>query len=146
MRRGFTLIELLVVIAIIGILVVAVTVAINPVKRIEEAKTSALQARVSSAGDKFNLCMNHYDGSIGTQNGYTKCSDFSKLISPTTPGGPFIKSAPTDSGWVFQSSSSGSGVDGCLYNSVSLFDKVIYIQYESLNNGLKTYESAPTCP
>ena len=40
MKKGFTLIELLVVIAIIGVMMAAVIVAINPTKRLQEARDS----------------------------------------------------------------------------------------------------------
>jgi len=39
-RRGFTLIELLIVIAIIGFLAAAILVAVDPVKRIQDARDS----------------------------------------------------------------------------------------------------------
>lgn len=46
--RGFTLIELLIVIAILGILSAAVLVAVNPVKRQNQAKDSTIKADVGS--------------------------------------------------------------------------------------------------
>lgn len=40
MRKGFTLVELLVVIAVVGILMAAVVVAINPAKKLAQARDS----------------------------------------------------------------------------------------------------------
>lgn len=44
--KGFTLIELLIVIAILGILAAGVLVAINPVKRINQAKDSTIKSDI----------------------------------------------------------------------------------------------------
>lgn len=145
-QAGFTLVELLIVVAIIGILVVAVTLTLNPTKRIRDAQTASLQASVSSAGSEFNLCMNYYNSTTASQNGYANCDSFSKLTSSATPGGPYLKSAPPESGWVFQLSSGGGSTDGCLYNWVTVASVPIYVQYESISNLVKTYDAAPSCP
>ena len=47
-NHGFTLIELLIVIAILGILAAAVLVAVNPVKRQNQAKDANIKADVGS--------------------------------------------------------------------------------------------------
>jgi prepilin-type N-terminal cleavage/methylation domain-containing protein len=50
-NKGFTLIELLVVIAIIGVLAVALLAAINPLKKINQAKDSTMKTDVSQIVD-----------------------------------------------------------------------------------------------
>ncbi|GAG40306.1 unnamed protein product, partial [marine sediment metagenome] len=47
MRKAFTLIELLVVIAIIAILAAVVFVALNPVKRFEDARNTTRSSAVN---------------------------------------------------------------------------------------------------
>lgn len=147
MERGFTLVELLVVIMIIGILVVATTALINPLKRVQDARVAALQSQVSSAGSQMNNCINYYDSGGATFNGYGKCSDFNKLTSASTPGGPFLKSIPAGANWTFQDSQSAPFYDGCIYNFAEIAGRNIYVQYSSLANSVNTYyDTAPTCP
>jgi prepilin-type N-terminal cleavage/methylation domain-containing protein len=45
--KGFTLIELLIVIAILGVLAAAVIAAINPIKKINQAKDSTMKSNIS---------------------------------------------------------------------------------------------------
>src|SRR3990167_759490 len=47
-ERGFTLIELLIVIAIIGFLAAAILVAVDPVKRIQDARDARRSAEVNA--------------------------------------------------------------------------------------------------
>jgi prepilin-type N-terminal cleavage/methylation domain-containing protein len=48
MKRGFTLIELLIVIGIIGFLAAAILVAVDPVKRIQDARNSKRWSEVNA--------------------------------------------------------------------------------------------------
>ena len=55
--RGFTLIELLVVIAIIAILVAIVIVAIDPVKRLSDARDRVAASNVRATGTLIGVCV-----------------------------------------------------------------------------------------
>ena len=56
-QRGFTLLELLVVIAIIAILTAIVIVAINPIKRLNDASNRAAASNVRSTGTLISVCV-----------------------------------------------------------------------------------------
>lgn len=60
--KGFTLIELLIVIAIMGIMAAAVLAAINPVKRINQAKDSTIKSDIA----QISNAMQTYFTSKGT--------------------------------------------------------------------------------
>jgi len=64
-QRAFTLIELLIVIAVLGILAAAIIVAINPVKKINQAKDSNLK---SDMGQLVNALQIYFTstGTVGT--------------------------------------------------------------------------------
>ena len=57
LQKGFTLIELLIVIAILGILAAAVLVAVNPLKRQQQARDSA---RKSDVGQLASALQAHF--------------------------------------------------------------------------------------
>lgn len=90
MKKGFTLIELLVVIAVLGVLAAGVFVAINPLKRIQDARNAqrkmdlgqianALEAYYVSHGGKYPSTNSDWCGRPGTYYDYTQrpanCSD-----------------------------------------------------------------------
>ena len=53
--KGFTLIELLIVIAILGILAAGVLVAINPIKRINQAKDSTIKSDIAQIANAMQV-------------------------------------------------------------------------------------------
>src|SRR5579872_7102093 len=88
MKKGFTLIELLIVIAIIGILAAAILVAINPVKRQNQAKDANGQqdiADIGSASQAYFTTNGYYPAS-GTASG-DLVTDGDLKSYPTTPSG-----------------------------------------------------------
>jgi prepilin-type N-terminal cleavage/methylation domain-containing protein len=56
MKKGFTLIEILMVVTILSVLAVSVFVALNPVKRLKDAK----DARRSSDADTLLTAIHQY--------------------------------------------------------------------------------------
>lgn len=66
MRKGFTLIELLVVIAIIAILAAVVFVALNPVKRFEDARNTTRSSAVNEILTAIHEYIVDEDGSLPT--------------------------------------------------------------------------------
>lgn len=55
-NKGFTLIEMLLVIVIVGILMGAVVVGVNPVKRINDAKDAVVKSNVGTVGSAIEAC------------------------------------------------------------------------------------------
>lgn len=83
-NKGFTLIELLVTIAVIGVLMGAVIVAINPAKRLQDARDSNRKTIIASIASGMEACFTKYEGS------FTNCDTVAKLV---TNG--FLKQDPT---------------------------------------------------
>jgi prepilin-type N-terminal cleavage/methylation domain-containing protein len=141
-KKGFTLVELLVVIAIIGIIVVAVVVALNPAKRISDAQDAALRAQVSSIGFGMNLCMSHVIVATGTQNGYAGCNTSALLTAAATPGGPWLKTTPPATA-AYMASTAGGALNGCVYISGSVAGVTTYYIFQSTSGAVTTQASVP---
>lgn len=155
MKKGFTLIELLIVIAIIGIIVVAVTVALNPAKRISDAQDAALRAQVAAVGQAFDTCMGYVDTATAgaPQNLYAGCNTMLELTaspggSGGAPGGPWLKSTPTGT-WGFLASAGGGNNNGCVYTSGTVAGATTYFIFRSSLSSIATQTTAPLaadCP
>lgn len=115
MKRGFTLIELLLVIAIIAILVVTVFVALNPVKRFQQARDARRQTDVESILTAIHLYISDNSGSYPTGmsagmaetqlgsagSGCATTSDGcnatpAACLNLATPLAPYLKTIPID--------------------------------------------------
>lgn len=87
--KGFTLIELIVVIAVLGVLAAGVFAAINPVKRINQAKDTRIKTDIG----QISRAMQAYFTSTGTSGTPYYPSAVADLVSselksePKTPGG-----------------------------------------------------------
>ena len=67
MRKGFTLVELLVVIAVIGVLAAVVLVAINPAKKLgqaRDAQTKSGEQQISTALSTYYTQMTSYPAAL----------------------------------------------------------------------------------
>lgn len=149
LKKAFTLIELLISVAIIAIIVVAVTIALNPTQRLIDAQTANVRAQVAAIGSALDICMSHYNSATGTTNGYTNCNSPALLSAATTPGGPFLKTSPTGV-WTFQASATPpTNLNGCVYTTASIGGSTVYVQYRSTDNSVTVPPlpvTAPTCP
>lgn len=150
--RGFTLIELVIVIAVVSIITVAVTTALNPIKRITDAQDASIRSQAAAVGQSLDICMGYFDLTGGTQNGYNACSSIIKLTATQSnggaPGGPWLKSTPSGN-WGFLSSVSGGGLNGCVYTSTSIGLTLTYYIFQSTNSSVITKLSLPDagdCP
>lgn len=97
-QRGFTLIELLVVIAIIAILATVVFVALNPVKRFQDARDSRRWNDVNSILTAVHECIVDNDGSL-TDCGITDTSSHvlgTGDLDLSTELAAYLKSMPQD--------------------------------------------------
>jgi len=76
MKRGFTLIELLIVIAILGVLAAGVVTAINPAKRISEAKDAQVKMNLGQMKNAIEAYSVSHNGTypstrpLGTGDGW----------------------------------------------------------------------------
>lgn len=155
MKKGFTLIELLIVVAIIGIIVVAVIVALNPTARVQDAQSAALKAQVSSIGTAYDTCLSYVDttASPAVQNTATDCglgqTDWLQRLAgtaTTNPAGkPYLKSVPTNA--TFTITAAGTvNVNGCINGTIAGTN--IWAQFRSSDNSLVsgTTGTLPACP
>lgn len=113
LKKGFTLIELLVVISIIALLSVVVFVALNPVKRFQDARnsrrwsdvdnilTSVHEYIVDNGGSlPAGLTTSMVEKQLGTcaTGGATLCSTAATAcVDLSTPLAKYLKSMPIDS-------------------------------------------------
>ena len=112
-QKGFTLIELLVTIAVIGIMMGAVIVAINPAKRLADARDADGKGRVAGVASAMEACFTKELGS------YADCDTMSDLT-----GGGYLKQDP-----------GGVTFYGCAASKCCLY-------YNLENGGIWAYESA----
>jgi len=116
-NKGFTLIELLIVIAIVGILAAAILVAINPGKRMAQARDAQRKNDISAIANAligYYALIGNYpgenacDSSVGrastlncppdplTTDWWQDSSDFWRIYQTLVTGQGFLKSLPKD--------------------------------------------------
>lgn len=99
---GFTLIELLVVIAIIAILAAVVLLAINPVRVIEESRTSTAKAnlqQIARAAQQYSVDA----GALPADTNRSIPTEFMSYLGPGSwPAGPFPGSVYDWDNWTGQ--------------------------------------------
>ena len=78
-QKGFTLIELLVVIAVIGVMMGAVIVAINPAKRLADARDADGKGRVASVASAMEACFTKNEGKY--TGGSHECDTVGDLVT-----------------------------------------------------------------
>jgi type II secretion system protein G len=110
---GFTLIELLIVIVILGILAAIVVFAVGSAT--SDSKVSACKA------DKNNVdtALEAYKAKNGVYpSGADTAAVIGVLTATTTPGGPFLKSAPgTTNGYTISTTIAGGVATGAVTSS-----------------------------
>jgi len=126
-ESGFTLIELLVTIAVIGVMMGAVIVAINPAKRLADARDADGKQRVASVALAMEACFTKNLGS------YANCDSITELVN-----GGYLKQDP--GGITFYDCTSSKC---CLYYDLENGD---YWAYESACGKAQERSSVTTCP
>ncbi len=112
-KRGFTLIELLIVIAIMGILAAAVLVAINPLKRQQQARDAARKSDVGQLASALQA----YSTSPGNGTYPTASGVATTALTGLTTSGDLkrIPRGPTGDDYTYTVSSVGPTNDAGLY-------------------------------
>lgn len=86
-RRGFTLIELLIVIAVIGVLAAVVLIAINPVRRLAQARDAGRKSdvgQIATASQAYYVTNGRYPTDM---NELTASQDLKTNVVPPAPAG-----------------------------------------------------------
>lgn len=111
---GFTLIELLIVIAILGVLAAAVVVAINPAKRMGDARNAQRKTDLGQMANAIEANVVSHGGQYPTTSG-----NWCGLISPYTAcGTDYIPGLVADGGLkILPKDPKNSGCTGYLYRS-----------------------------
>lgn len=104
-QKAFTLIELLIVIAVLGILAAAIITAINPVKRINQAKDSNYKSDIA----QIATAMQTYLTARGTEGKAYYPSIIKDLVTANE-----MKSEPKPSGKIECANSTEGGTTYCL--------------------------------
>lgn len=115
MRKGFTLIELLVVIAVLGILAGGVLVAINPLKRIQQANDARIKSdmgQIANAMQAFYTFHQYYPTTLQE----LKDSGDLKTI-PTKPDGEAYDDNPSN--YICTSDGNGHCTEISIVTSIS---------------------------
>ncbi len=143
--KGFTLIELLVVIAVLGVLAAAVVAAINPIKKINQAKDSTLKSDMSQL-------VNALQANVTANNGAYPAAG-------TPPLQPLVTSQelkslpkqPNGSDYNYDRSTGTActtapytGCEAVVWGSLSDVSTTTYYCWDSTNNGYTTTTVAPT--
>ncbi len=129
-NKGFTLVELLVVVAIIGLLAVAVIVAINPAAKISATKTAQAKRDTKVAAEAIERCITSYLIANPTATEATAIDncDTAALLGITVGTGQTLNSSATS---------------GCFSSQTGV--ATVWIKYTHSSTGATSYvEDATT--
>lgn len=134
-NKGFTLVELLVTIAIIGVMMGAVIVAINPAKRLADARDADGKTKVAAVASAMEAC---YTVKLGS---YVNCDTTANLVTD------YLKLMP--SGVTFFPMAGTPPVAACTATTCCIsynLENGGYWVYESAYGKAQERSAATTCP
>ncbi len=129
-ERGFTLIELLVVIAILGVLAAAVTIVVNPVELLAQARDAERISDIDSLNKSLSL---YQTQNPGTMPGSTSTEYVSLLDTASSTCGDLFLPA-LSSGWGYGCSGNPSRTDMSGWIPVNLAGSISSLPVDPTNS------------
>lgn len=135
-QKGFTLIELLVVIAILGVLAAGLLVAINPLKKINQAKDATMKSSMSQIANALQANFTSSNGIYPATLATLSSSGELKVV-PNQPSGSAFN-------YVVSTVCTTSSCNAAVWGSYSDTSVGTYYCWDSTNLVYKTSATAPT--
>ena len=145
-QKGFTLIELLVVIAVLGVLAAGVLTAINPLKRINQAKDSQVKSDVGQLVQALQASYTQNQLYPASTGALQASGDLKSIPVPPTGGFGGLSAY----GYVRSTTCDASSCSAAVWGP--MFDSSTYYCWDSTNNKFKPTSTteptadSPTCP